>query len=117
MPWLLAFVSAFLFGIATPFSKVLLEAVHPFMLAGLFYLGAAMVLVGACVSLHYWRGATGKTRLAGNNTGSPVGREAETEALVARLRDLAPGNLLVVSGASGCGKSSLVKAGLCRALH
>jgi len=30
---------------------------------------------------------------------------------------LAPGNLLVVSGASGSGKSSLVKAGLWRALH
>jgi formylglycine-generating enzyme required for sulfatase activity len=45
------------------------------------------------------------------------GREAETDALVMRLRDLAPGNLLVVSGASGCGKSSLVKAGLWRALH
>jgi len=45
------------------------------------------------------------------------GREAETEALVTRLRNLAPGNLLVVSGASGCGKSSLVKAGLWRALH
>jgi formylglycine-generating enzyme required for sulfatase activity/energy-coupling factor transporter ATP-binding protein EcfA2 len=45
------------------------------------------------------------------------GREVETEALVARLRDLKPGNLLVVSGASGCGKSSLVKAGLWRALH
>jgi formylglycine-generating enzyme required for sulfatase activity len=45
------------------------------------------------------------------------GREVETEALVKRLRDLKPGNLLVVSGASGCGKSSLVKAGLWRALH
>ena len=45
------------------------------------------------------------------------GRESETEALVARLRDLKPGNLLVVSGASGCGKSSLVKAGLWRALE
>jgi len=45
------------------------------------------------------------------------GREAQTEALIGRLRNLAPGNLLVVSGASGCGKSSLVKAGLWRGLH
>ena len=45
------------------------------------------------------------------------GRAAETEALLKRLRGLTAGNLLVVSGASGCGKSSLVKAELWRALH
>ncbi len=37
-------LSAFLFGIATPFSKELLEAVHPVLLASLFYLGAAIIL-------------------------------------------------------------------------
>ncbi len=45
------------------------------------------------------------------------GREEETAALVERLAALAAGDLLVVSGASGSGKSSLVKAGLWRALH
>ena len=45
------------------------------------------------------------------------GRETETAALLERLGQLAAGDLLVVSGASGSGKSSLVKAGLWRALH
>jgi len=44
------------------------------------------------------------------------GREPETLDLLERLRDPAAGRLLIVSGASGSGKSSLVKAGLWRAL-
>ncbi len=42
------------------------------------------------------------------------GRQAQIDALVARL---AHTTLLAVSGASGCGKSSLVKAGLLHALQ
>ena len=41
-PVLLALLSAFLFGIATPFSKWLLNEFSPFQLAGLLYLGAAI---------------------------------------------------------------------------
>jgi len=44
------------------------------------------------------------------------GREPETLDLVERLRCAPAGGLLIVSGASGSGKSSLVKAGLWRAL-
>jgi hypothetical protein len=44
------------------------------------------------------------------------GREAETLDLIGRLRSEAAGRFLVVCGASGSGKSSLVKAGLWRAL-
>ena len=43
--WFLAFVSAILFGAATPFSKTLLKDIDPFGLAGLFYLGAGARLV------------------------------------------------------------------------
>jgi drug/metabolite transporter (DMT)-like permease len=39
---LLALLSAVLFGAATPASKVLLDALSPFQLAGLLYLGAAL---------------------------------------------------------------------------
>ncbi|HET6555908.1 MAG TPA: DMT family transporter, partial [Prolixibacteraceae bacterium] len=35
-------LSGFLFGIATPFSKLLLEGLNSFQLAGLLYLGAAL---------------------------------------------------------------------------
>lgn len=45
VPVLLALLSAFLFGIATPFSKWLLDAFSPFQLAGLLYLGAAMASI------------------------------------------------------------------------
>lgn len=51
MHWFLALISAALFGVATPFSKVLLEAAHPFLLAALFYLGAAVVLLPKSISL------------------------------------------------------------------
>lgn len=44
-PVLLALLSAFLFGIATPFSKWLLDAFSPFQLAGLLYLGAAIASI------------------------------------------------------------------------
>lgn len=41
-PILLAFLSAALFGAATPASKALLDSFPPFQLAGLLYLGAAL---------------------------------------------------------------------------
>lgn len=42
---LLALLSAFLFGIATPFSKWLLNDLSPLQLAGFLYLGAAMAVL------------------------------------------------------------------------
>ena len=42
--WISGIISALLFGFATPFSKELLSHMHPFLLAGLFYLGAALIL-------------------------------------------------------------------------
>jgi drug/metabolite transporter (DMT)-like permease len=51
MYWFIALISAFLFGIATPFSKALLEEAHPFLLAALFYLGAAIILLPKSISL------------------------------------------------------------------
>ncbi|MEF8798821.1 MAG: EamA family transporter [Candidatus Bipolaricaulota bacterium] len=45
LPISFAFIAALLFGLATPISKVLLEGISPFQLAGLLYLGAALVLV------------------------------------------------------------------------
>jgi drug/metabolite transporter (DMT)-like permease len=43
-PILLAILSAALFGIATPLSKLLLDDLNPFLLAGLLYLGASIGL-------------------------------------------------------------------------
>ena len=47
MSWIQALFAAMLFGISTPLSKQLLMAFHPFLLASLFYLGAALVLLPA----------------------------------------------------------------------
>ena len=49
MSWLQALAAAFLFGAATPLSKQLLQNVHPFLLAALFYLGAALILLPTAV--------------------------------------------------------------------
>jgi drug/metabolite transporter (DMT)-like permease len=38
-------LSGFLFGIATPFNKLLLSGLNSFQLAGLLYLGAAMAMI------------------------------------------------------------------------
>ena len=43
--FILAIVSAALFGVATPFSKTLLGGLQPNLLAGLLYLGAALCLL------------------------------------------------------------------------
>ena len=40
----LAFGSAALFGATPPLSKLLLDTIHPFMLAGILYLGAGIGL-------------------------------------------------------------------------
>lgn len=45
----LAVLSAFLFGSATPVGKLLLETVPPFCLAGLLYLGAALGVLPFCL--------------------------------------------------------------------
>jgi len=46
----LALLSALLFGASTPFAKLLLGSVDPWMLAGLLYLGAGVGLAGVHVS-------------------------------------------------------------------
>lgn len=43
-PFFLALVSAVLFGVTTPFNKILLGGLNPFLLAGLLYLGASISL-------------------------------------------------------------------------
>jgi len=43
-PIILAGISAALFGLATPMSKILLNEINPFLLAGLLYLGASIGL-------------------------------------------------------------------------
>lgn len=44
MPILMALLSAMLFGAATPASKLLLQGLTPFQLAGLLYIGAALAV-------------------------------------------------------------------------
>ena len=44
MPIMMALLSAMLFGAATPASKLLLEGITPFQLAGLLYIGAALAV-------------------------------------------------------------------------
>ena len=56
----LAFASALLFGASTPASKLLLDALGPFQLAGLLYLGAALGTGGWLVAQ---RSATSAPRL------------------------------------------------------
>ena len=53
----LALASAALFGAAPPLSKLLLDAVSPFMLAGMLYLGAALGLA----IYRFFRGTVGDT--------------------------------------------------------
>lgn len=50
MPYILiAFLSALLFGASTPLSKLLLDSLPPFGLAGLLYLGAALGVLPLCL--------------------------------------------------------------------
>ena len=49
MSWLNALAAALLFGASTPLSKQLLQQIHPFLLASLFYLGAALILLPTAV--------------------------------------------------------------------
>ena len=61
----LALASAALFGATPPLSKVLLDTVHPFMLAGLLYLGAGLGLAA-------YRALRGGARTAEE---APLGRQ------------------------------------------
>ncbi len=54
-PVLLAFISAVLFGAATPASKGLLAHLSPFQLAGLLYLGAALGVAPVAGIREVWR--------------------------------------------------------------
>lgn len=60
--FLIALLAALLFGASTPASKLLLETLHPFQLAGLLYLGAAMAMAPF---VRYGRGRPGADRLDG----------------------------------------------------
>src|ERR1700688_4946479 len=51
----MALGAAILFGVATPFSKLLLDTVEPQLLAGMLYLGAGVGLAG----IHFGREAFG----------------------------------------------------------
>jgi drug/metabolite transporter (DMT)-like permease len=66
-PVLIALSAAFLFGAATPFSKILLASLPPFQLAGLLYLGAAagvfLVLMARRDSLGLGAGLSRKNAL------------------------------------------------------
>lgn len=52
LPVLLAALSAALFGMATPLSKILLRDTSPFLLAGLLYLGASAGLLPVVLARH-----------------------------------------------------------------
>lgn len=60
-------LSGFLFGVATPFSKLLLDGLNSFQLAGWLYLGAALAMIpyifkkGRQVKLLFKPGSRGKT--------------------------------------------------------
>lgn len=60
----LALLAAALFGASTPFAKLLLASVHPWLLAGLLYLGSGMVLFLLRLVRH-GRAATGEKPLQG----------------------------------------------------
>src|SRR3954453_3379121 len=51
---LFALTSALLFGASTPFAKLLLGALDPWMLAGLLYLGAGLGLAVVHLSRALW---------------------------------------------------------------
>ncbi|MBP7095834.1 MAG: DMT family transporter [Spirochaetia bacterium] len=66
IPVLLALAAAALFGAATPIGKLLLGSMDPFTLAGLFYLGAALVLAPRALRRGPdGTGLAGKLRAAG----------------------------------------------------
>ena len=56
--------AAFLFGAGTPFAKLLLDTVSPWLLAGILYLGS-----GAGLALWRWMRGTPRIRLARNDAG------------------------------------------------
>jgi len=66
-PIFYALAAAALFGAATPLSKLLLQDIPPFQLAGLFYIGAAIGVAGAAYRSHgQWSwGATNMQKLLG----------------------------------------------------
>ena len=53
IPIVYALASAALFGVSTPFAKILLGGASPWLLAGLFYLGSGL---GLCALRLIWRG-------------------------------------------------------------
>ena len=61
---LFALVSALLFGASTPFAKLLLGAIDPWMLAGLLYLGSGIGLVALRIGRHVMAARLLKRRCA-----------------------------------------------------
>ncbi len=64
------FLSAMLFGLATPLSKILLDGLTPFQLAGLLYVGAAIGLLPKVISE---KGFSKVLRMGRNNINRLVG--------------------------------------------
>jgi drug/metabolite transporter (DMT)-like permease len=58
---ILALTSALLFGVSTPFAKLLVGSVHPAMLAGLIYLGSGVGLLAVTVASRLARGDASET--------------------------------------------------------
>lgn len=79
-----ALAAAALFGAATPLAKVLLGAMSPFMVAGLFYLGSGIGL--SAVTVVRW---LLKRSGAGNGHRKPAGASASS-ALTAPVRSIGP---------------------------
>lgn len=89
-----AVLAAALFGVATPLSKALLEALEPQLLAGLFYLGAALAMLPSVL-------ATGKSadnETAGGNFAWPKDAASRRSLLGAILFGGLLGPLLLLFG-------------------
>jgi drug/metabolite transporter (DMT)-like permease len=57
----LALTSALLFGVSTPFAKLLVGSIHPALLAGLLYLGSGLGLLGVTAASRLARGGASET--------------------------------------------------------
>src|SRR5262249_17445205 len=66
---LIALCSAALFGVSTPFAKLLLGALHPMVLAGLLYCGAGLGIAALRRFGRSWRPGAGEVSLGRSEAG------------------------------------------------